>query len=344
MPEAAERLRAALGVGRRVTVAVCDHLATPLMVGIVRPPILLAPAALTGWSADQLEMVLLHELAHVRRWDNLVNLLQRVVESLLFFHPAVWIVSRWVRRDREDCCDAVVVARTAKPQAYAELLVALASPSHPLAGLALARHPLAGRIRRILHLEDETMLVPRNTLVAITTSLLAIVLAVSCYNLRHTEAEEVTTNETDSTNQEIDNSVVDKVIEPGKTMVQFFPHPTAPEVVSEAVKKLNRIGHNVTARPTEHGTALLIEDGVLQSQTSPGIRKSSTVRFNGTPQQDESATLFYDDIPFDGWRHFWKTELKTENRIECIKALAAFGRAGKGKEAVEAILEVVKEI
>jgi beta-lactamase regulating signal transducer with metallopeptidase domain len=68
-------------------------------------------------------MVLVHELAHVQRWDNAVNLVQRVVESLLFFHPAVWIVSGWVRRDREDCCDAVVVRHTARPQAYAELLL-----------------------------------------------------------------------------------------------------------------------------------------------------------------------------------------------------------------------------
>ena len=109
-------------------------------------------------------MVLLHELAHVRRWDNLVNFGQRLVESLLFFHPAVWWVSRWVRRDREECCDAVVVAQTEKPQAYAELLVALATPTAPLAGLALAQHPLASRIRRILHLEEEKMLITRSTL------------------------------------------------------------------------------------------------------------------------------------------------------------------------------------
>jgi beta-lactamase regulating signal transducer with metallopeptidase domain len=113
--KAAERLRTALGVGRRVTVAICDRLATPLVVGIVRPLILLPPAALTGWSTDELEMVLLHELAHIRRWDNLVNLLQRVVESLLFFHPAVWFVSRWVSRDREDFCDAGVVVRSSAP-------------------------------------------------------------------------------------------------------------------------------------------------------------------------------------------------------------------------------------
>lgn len=158
------RLQTSLSVGRRVTVAICQRAAAPLMVGIVRPLILLPPAALTGWTPAELEMVLLHELAHVRRWDNLVNLLQRIVEALLFYHPAIWLVSRQVRRDREECCDVVVVASTARPQAYAELLVALAPQSQPLAGMAMTRHPLAGRIRRILKLEDDTMLVSRGTL------------------------------------------------------------------------------------------------------------------------------------------------------------------------------------
>ena len=63
-----------------MTIAICDRLAAPLLVGIVRPMILLPPAALTGWSPEELEMVLLHELAHVRRWDNLVNLV--VAEDL----------------------------------------------------------------------------------------------------------------------------------------------------------------------------------------------------------------------------------------------------------------------
>ena len=125
--EACARLAESLRIGRRVTVAVCERIAAPVLVGIVRPIILLPPAALTGWSPDEIEMVLLHELAHVRRWDNLVNLVQRFVESLLFFHPAVWLVSSWVRREREACCDAVVVGRTNRPHAYAEMLVALAA-------------------------------------------------------------------------------------------------------------------------------------------------------------------------------------------------------------------------
>ena len=162
--DACQRLRSTLAVSQRVGIAINERIASPLLIGIVRPLILLPPAALTGWSPDELEMVLLHELAHVRRWDNLVNFGQRLVESLLFFHPAVWWVSRWVRRDREECCDADVVAQTEKPQAYAELLVALATPTPPLVGLALAQHPLAGRIRRILHLEEEKMLITRSTL------------------------------------------------------------------------------------------------------------------------------------------------------------------------------------
>ena len=110
-------------------------------------------------------MVLLHELAHVRRWDNLVNLVQRLVEAVLFFHPAVWLVSGWVRREREACCDAIVVRRTNRPHAYAEMLVALAAQMprsvlfHPAASSAMAAGPLRGRIRRILGFEDDPMLI-----------------------------------------------------------------------------------------------------------------------------------------------------------------------------------------
>lgn len=176
------QLRATLGMSRNVAVAVCDRLAEPVLIGILRPLILLPSAALSGWSPAELEMVLLHELAHVRRWDNLVNLLQRVVESALFFHPCVWLVSRQVRRDREDCCDAAVLRRTAQPQAYAQLLVTLAASrgnaAASWAGSAMAGHPLAGRIRRILKLEEEPMMVNRSTLGLLTFAAAVVVAGV----------------------------------------------------------------------------------------------------------------------------------------------------------------------
>ena len=86
---------------RRVSIGICDRLAVPVLIGVIRPLILLPPAALCGWSIEQLEMVLLHELAHLRRWDNVINIFQRIVESLLFFHPVVWWLSGWLRLERE---------------------------------------------------------------------------------------------------------------------------------------------------------------------------------------------------------------------------------------------------
>ena len=114
-----------LGIARRVSLGICDRLAMPLLIGIVRPLILLPSVALNGWSVEQLEMVLLHELAHLKRWDNLVTLIQRLVESVLFFHPVVWWLSSWVRLERELCCDELVVEQLGRPIAYAEMLATL---------------------------------------------------------------------------------------------------------------------------------------------------------------------------------------------------------------------------
>jgi beta-lactamase regulating signal transducer with metallopeptidase domain len=152
-------LTASLGVARRVGVAICDRIAAPILIGVIRPLILLPPAALGGWSIEQVEMALLHELAHIRRHDNLVTLLQRLAESLLFFHPVTWWLSAWVSLERELCCDRLVVERTGRPHDYARMLAALAGagPGAQSMALAMARRPLTTRIRRILDMEDRSM-------------------------------------------------------------------------------------------------------------------------------------------------------------------------------------------
>jgi beta-lactamase regulating signal transducer with metallopeptidase domain len=574
---ACDELRAALGITRQVGVAVCERIATPLLVGVVKPLILLPPAALTGWTTTELEMVLVHELAHVRRWDNAVNLVQRIVESLLFFHPAVWVVSGWVRRDREDCCDAVVVAQTAKPQAYAELLVALASHAPGLAtSVALAQHPLASRIRRILKLEDEPMLVTRKGLFVGVSAV--VVAALLAFALPTTDAEETvnreaervadkraaeqTTKDTNNTKGELNAEGAEKngkkdsvqytvvyalgeneaeikkwleaVDELGDTInmwtkdgkdravvtgtragheklsamfesIRAEASRQRPEVNAEAAKSaegaeksslfptledqraadlaykllgvelekltpedLERVkakGYKGGLRvagpivygaedrvtpllagdllvglhvwPTEsldHLESILSRDDLdqleplkfyvirrggksgggfgppttgegglltgrikvdldawramreransatqnpgpgttivqqpLREGTNPSaaypdpIDDSSTAQpvYNAPAQMDpgpvptpqprlpessnQQSPLLYDGKTFEQWRSLWKTELKTEKRTECIKALAAFGRAGKGKEAAEAILDVAGE-
>jgi beta-lactamase regulating signal transducer with metallopeptidase domain len=147
------------GIVRHVNVGICDRLAMPVLIGIVRPLILLPPTALGGWSALQLEMILLHELAHLRRWDNLVNLIQRLIEALLFFHPVAWWLSGWARLERELCCDRLVIERIDQPAAYAETLLSLAGSSHsgPRAALAMADRHVLTRIRRLLNQEERSM-------------------------------------------------------------------------------------------------------------------------------------------------------------------------------------------
>ena len=160
---AAERWRqAAADLGRRMRVSrpvrILESAAVrvPTLVGCLRPVILLPASVLTGLAPEQIEALLAHELAHVRRWDYLVNLGQTVAEALFFYHPAVWWLSRRIRVEREQCCDDAVVATCGDRVAYARALATLGQSSAvPAAALAAGDGRLLARIRRILVMENE---------------------------------------------------------------------------------------------------------------------------------------------------------------------------------------------
>ena len=121
------RLALQVGVRVRVRLLVTARVAVPCVIGWLKPVILLPPAALIGLSTLQLEMVLAHELSHIRRHDYLVNLLQVAVETLLFYHPVVRWVSRDARRERELCCDDSAVHACGDALHYAHALTDLAT-------------------------------------------------------------------------------------------------------------------------------------------------------------------------------------------------------------------------
>jgi len=120
-----ERLAEALGVRAVARVVDSAVLAAPAVVGWLKPVVLIPARVLTGLDEDQILALLAHELAHVRRHDYLVNLVQSVLEALLFYHPAVWWVSAGIRTEREYCCDDVAVELTHAGVAYARALTAL---------------------------------------------------------------------------------------------------------------------------------------------------------------------------------------------------------------------------
>ena len=122
---AAARFASRLGLRQAVRVLESRLLEAPVAIGWLRPVILLPTSALTGLPPEQLDAIIAHELAHIRRQDYLVNLAQSVVETVLFYHPAVWWVSGRIREEREHCCDDLAVAACGDRERYARALVSL---------------------------------------------------------------------------------------------------------------------------------------------------------------------------------------------------------------------------
>lgn len=142
-----------LGIRRAIAYCECKWLQAPAVIGWFRPVVFLPVTALTGLSEDQLQAVIAHELAHVQRLDPFVNVFQVCVETLLFYHPAVWWLNKKIRAEREHCCDEKAVALCGNPVEYARALTLMEEwRSAPVFAMAANRGPLTDRIVRVLGL------------------------------------------------------------------------------------------------------------------------------------------------------------------------------------------------
>ncbi|MBN2180404.1 MAG: HEAT repeat domain-containing protein, partial [Sedimentisphaerales bacterium] len=141
-----------LGVNHAVELLESAIVQIPTVVGWIKPVILLPAGALTGLNTEQLEAILAHELAHIKRFDYLINMLQTVVEILGFYHPAVWWVSHKIREERENCCDDLAVTITGDRVRYAKALTLMEEIRGGKSELAVAATGgnLFSRIRRLV--------------------------------------------------------------------------------------------------------------------------------------------------------------------------------------------------
>ena len=151
------RISARLGVHCGWQVSVSRRTGEALVVGCWKPLVLLPAAWLTELPPDAVEAIVAHELAHIRRWDLWINVWQRLVETILFYHPAVWWISRQMRLEREMCCDELAVAATGEPVVYANALrlaagrrVASLRPALSAAMRGESRMSLLRRVRNVL--------------------------------------------------------------------------------------------------------------------------------------------------------------------------------------------------
>lgn len=146
------RLARRLRISRAVQLCESALAEAPAVIGWMKPIVLLPASALSGLTAEQLEALLAHELAHIRRHDYLINLFQTCVETLLFYHPAVWWIGKRIRAERENCCDDLAVQICGDALSYARALTQMEQIRSEAPRLAMAanRGPLLERIQRLI--------------------------------------------------------------------------------------------------------------------------------------------------------------------------------------------------
>lgn len=148
-----------LQISRPVQLCYSVYAKVPMTIGTLRPLILLPFSMASGLSTEQIETILLHELAHIKRNDYLLNMLQATIETLLFFNPFIWLCSAAIRREREHCCDDLVLAHHTDPLPYAKALATLEACRRDKGKLALAasgnKNKLFNRIKRIMEMKNQ---------------------------------------------------------------------------------------------------------------------------------------------------------------------------------------------
>ncbi len=168
-----DALRIRAGVRKSIQLLESSLATVPAVIGHFRPVILIPLGIISGMPADQIESILLHELAHIRRYDYAVNVIRSIAESFLFYHPCAWWISKKIRIEREHCCDDFVVAATGDARAYAAALTALEEKRARHADLAIAASGgnLVNRIHRLLD-------PPKTSATAFLPPVLAVLLVV----------------------------------------------------------------------------------------------------------------------------------------------------------------------
>lgn len=149
-----EELAAKLKVRSWVQVAQSGFITAPVVIGYLKPMILVPVGMFSGLTTEQLEAIFVHELMHIRRGDYLVNLIQTIFEAIYFFNPFAWMMSAAIRREREHCCDDGVVLNYGNPMAYVRALATLEEAKLSRSGMALSlaedKNQLLKRIKRIM--------------------------------------------------------------------------------------------------------------------------------------------------------------------------------------------------
>ena len=304
--EVFERLARQIQLSRDVALGLCSRIATPAVVGILHPMVLLPVSALSQLSASQLEAILAHELAHVRRLDVVANMLQRLVEVFLFFHPAVWFISGRIRVERENCCDDWVLSLGASPVEYAGALIRIAEASLPAPLIALAAVGPGSRLRRrvlrIIGGEVHDAVLPRGGIALAVSlaivALLAIGLGVSSQMARAQTSKNQAASPSgansgaDSPTSRGLDWLAHRIGDDGKIATTTRPSPLSDVAVPSFAGLAFLAGGSTSENGPYAGQLKAITMHLLASQEASGLITSQAAKAQGPMYEHGYATLF----------------------------------------------------
>jgi beta-lactamase regulating signal transducer with metallopeptidase domain len=272
-----------LSSARRVRLYVSDELRVPTAIGYFRPAVLIPRWAISDLSPAELHAIVLHELGHLRRWDDWTNLVQKLLRAVLFFHPAVWWLDSRLSLEREIACDDLVLAKTCDARGYAECLVSVAEKSVLRTGLALAVAAV-GRVRqtalrlsRILdqHRVAETRVSRMTTVIASTLGVAALailphmppVIVFQENSLRSVSA--LSAQESSSHNGFGASYITARMAQPANHQQQSFAVPAVVKTPAANARPLLRSKATVlrTAHKRSAATAPLMVQTSVESRT-----------------------------------------------------------------------------
>lgn len=288
-----------LGIRRKVLLLCSWRVEVPTVIGWLKPVVLFPMSALAGLTPLQLEALLAHELAHIRRWDYAVNLLQTVIETVLFYHPAVWWISRRIRAERENCCDDWAAKISGDEAGYVRALLHIAELHLAQNRIAVAAGDgdLLERAKRLLSRSNERRFAPGSGGVLLTAVMLGL-LAAGLFQIAWAEPdqEKEIPEDTKAAASEVDYKSLN-------------PEKIASEV--EAVmQRFSKVSYKATFEETHNTNAFVKEEVLPVSGKGGWTYKSDGSRWLIAQDGFTYTVGAADAIPthtiagFDGQRYF----------------------------------------
>ncbi|MEO8405679.1 MAG: M56 family metallopeptidase, partial [Chitinophagaceae bacterium] len=279
-----EELSDCLGIRQSVRLFQSELIKVPVAIGYLKPVILVPLGLLSHLPPDQAETILLHELAHIRRHDYVINLLQRIAEAVFFFNPALLWISSLIRQEREACCDDIVVANTQSKGSYLEALVSFQEYSLTGTGYAMAighnRHYLLNRVKRIMTRENKKLNLMEKIILILS---LVTITAFTLLPAKEAMAKKEKINTITSVN-------IQTVQSPEKTAISAIRPRTSvkrkPAVANE-VKELKVV--NIDTLPKKISVSELVFKNVSSNTNDDGTTRTRII--NATDQYGKKYTL-----------------------------------------------------